>query len=453
MDRLGARVMVANRNQIELRAVDLEGLLPADHRARVVWAYVERLDLSPLYAQFKAVEGHAGRPGIDPAILLALWLYATLEGVGSARALARLCTEHDAYRWICGGVGVNYHSLSDFRVGHVEFLDRLLTESVAALMASGAVTLQRVAQDGVRVRASAGAPSFRRRRTLKRCLREARQQVARLKAELEDDPGATSRRRQAAHERAARERSQRVEQALAELEKIEAAKHRESSKAERKAAKKVAKQAARRDDEQHGPGAGGGQADADKKRAPRASTTDPEARVMKGPDGGFRPSYNVQFSTDAGARIIVGVDVSNQGADQGELSPMSQQLQHRYGRVPAESVVDGGFVTLAEIEAGAELGTTVYAPVPEPRNPDRDRYQPLRGDAPAVAAWRVRMGTQAAKDIYRQRGGCAEWANAQARNRGLRQFGVRGLAKVKAVALWYALAHNVLFGARLAPAT
>ena len=452
MDRLGARVMVANRNQIELRAVDLEGLLPGDHRARVVWAYVERLELSALYAQLKAVEGHAGRPAIDPAILLALWLYATLEGVGSARALARLCAEHDAYRWICGGVGVNYHSLADFRVGHVAFMDRLLTTGVAALMASGAVTLQRVAQDGVRVRASAGAPSFRRRRTLERCLREAKEQVARLRAELDDDPGATSRRQQAARERAARERAERVQSALAELDKIEAMKHQAARKAERKAAQQAAKEAARKDDDRQGPGAGAGQPDEDKKRAPRASTTDPQARVMKGPDGGFRPSYNVQFATDSGAGIIVGVEVTNQGADQGQLSPMGQQLKQRYGRVAQETVVDGGFVTLAEIAAGSELGTVVYAPVPEPRNPDRERYQPLRGDPPAVAAWRVRMGTVEAKDIYRQRAATAEWANAQARNRGLRQFGVRGLRKVKAVALLYALAHNLLFGVRLAPA-
>ena len=452
MDRRGARVMVANRNQIELRAVDLEGLLPAEHRARMVWAYVERLDLSPLYAQFKAVEGHAGRPGIDPAILLALWLYATLEGVGSARALARLCAEHDAYRWICGGVGVNYHTLADFRVQQVDDLDRLLTESGAALMATGAVTLQRVAQDGVRVRAAAGAPSFRRRRTLERCLREAREQVTRLRAELDEDPGATSRRQQAARERAARERAERVQSALAELEKIEAVKHQAAKQAERKAAKQAAKQAAHRDEDRQEPGAGPGGPDDDKKRAPRASTTDPQARVMKGADGGFRPSYNVQFATEAGAGIIVGVEVSNQGADQGQLSPMTRQLQRRYGRAPAESVVDGGFVTLAEIEAGSELGSTVYAPVPEPKKPGRDPYLPLRGDTPAVAAWRVRMGTQEAKDLYRRRAATAEWANAQARNRGLRQFLVRGLRKVKAVALWYALAHNLLFGARLAPA-
>src|SRR6266540_1920479 len=155
------RVLRPNRQQLELRPADLEGLLPAEHRARVVWQFVEGLDLGPLYAQVQAVEGHAGRPAIDPAILMALWLYATLEGVGSARAVARLCEEHDAYRWICGGVAVNYHTLADFRVDPGEVLDELLSTSVAALMAEGLVDLQRVAHDGVKVRASAGAGSFR----------------------------------------------------------------------------------------------------------------------------------------------------------------------------------------------------------------------------------------------------------------------------------------------------
>jgi transposase len=136
-----ARVLVPNRGQMELRASDLDSLLPEGHRARLVWGYVERLDLSELYAEIKAVEGGVGRSRIAPEILLSLWLYATLEGVGSARGLARLCQEHDAYRWLCGGVQVNYHTLADFRVGHGDILDRLLTLSVANLLETGAVKL------------------------------------------------------------------------------------------------------------------------------------------------------------------------------------------------------------------------------------------------------------------------------------------------------------------------
>jgi len=157
MDQPNARILKPCRNQLQLRSVDLESLLAADHPARIVWAFVEALDVGPLYAEIKAAGERPGRPAIDPRILMALWLTATLDGVGSARALDRLCGEHDAYRWICGGVEVNYHTLADFRVDKVEVLDRLLTRSVAARMMTGAVTLNRVAQDGVRVRASAVA--------------------------------------------------------------------------------------------------------------------------------------------------------------------------------------------------------------------------------------------------------------------------------------------------------
>jgi len=255
------RVERPNRAQLELRSVDLDGLLPADHRARLVWDFVEGLDLAPLYAAIRAVEGGAGRPAIDPAILTALWLYATLEGVGSARALDRLCDQHDAYRWLAGGVSVNYHTLADFRVAHAEVLDALLTRSVATLMAEGLVTLTRVAQDGVRVRASAGAASFRGRDRLQHYLDEADTQVRALRQELDEDPAATSRRQAAARTRAAQERRARVQKALEQLADVEA-QHRNAH-----------------DSAAH-------------RRTARASTTDPEARVMKMADGGFRPAFN-----------------------------------------------------------------------------------------------------------------------------------------------------------------
>lgn len=434
MDKPAARVMRANRRQLEWRPVDLEGLLPADHRARAVWTFVEGLDLGPLYEEIRAVEGVAGHPAIDPRILVALWLYATLEGVGSARALERLCEEHNAYRWICGGVGVNHHTLSDFRVAHVEFLDRLLTQSVAALLASGTVCLNRVAQDGVRVRANAGAASFRRRPKLERYLAEAQEQVASLKQELDADPGASNRRQQAARQRAARERRDRVRQALHELHKIEARR------------KKTAQAKQTREDPPSG-GAAAGEKPAPAKKprdkAPRASTTDPEARVMKGPDGGFRPSYNVQIATDVKTQCVVAVSVINEGTDQGQLEPMLDQLRERYGHCPPEMLVDGGFATVDGIDAAAESGSQLYAPVKPPKNPKNDPYRPRHSDSRAVAEWRARMATQEAKQIYKQRAATAECVNAQARNRGLRQFRVRGMLKAKAVVLWHALAHNL----------
>lgn len=406
------RLQRPDRDQVELRPTHLDALLPADHRARLVWDFVMALDLSALHARIRAVEGHPGRPPIDPAILVSLWLHATLEGVGSARALARLCEEHDAYRWLCGGVGVNHHTLADFRVEHEDVLHDLLTGSVAALMADGLVTMDRVAQDGVRVRASAGAASFRRRDTLVAALADAEAQVSALRAELDDDPAATSRRVAAARERAARERAERVGEALRQLPAVEAARKRNGGRAE----------------------------DA------RASTTDPEARVMKMADGGFRPAFNVQFATDTASDVIVGLDVGDAGSDHGRLTPMLDQLTARHGRAPAEMLVDGGYVRLAEIEALAHghCGTALYAPPTTPRDPTRDPHAPLPDDPPAVAAWRVRMGTQEAKDIYRERASTAELVNAQARNRGLRLLPVRGIPKVRAVVLWFALAHNLV---------
>ena len=422
------RVLLAERNQIELRAVDLEATISLDHPARNVWAFVERLDLSTLYGAIGSVEGRAGRAAIDPKILLALWLYAMVDAVGSAREIERLTEAHDAYRWICGGVKVNHHTLSDFRCARVELLDEWLTHSVAVLLKQDLVKLERVAQDGMRVRASAGAASFRRRSTLERCMEEARAQVQALKGEIEADPEASHRRRRAARERAALERQERVAQALEQLAQVE----------EQKKKKPVAKKE-HESDKQY------------KKRSePRASSTDSEARVMKMADGGYRPAYNVQFTTATDSQIIVGVDVSNIGSDLGQLSPMLDQVEQRYGERPAQWLVDGGYARHDDIEDADGRGTTVYAPVPKPKDPSRDPHVALLDDNQAIAQWRERMGSDAAKDIYKQRAATAECVNAIARGRGLMQFVVRGLNKVKAVALWYAIAHNMMRAVTLA---
>ena len=408
------RLRQVDRHQL-IPPMLLEVLLSPDHQARVVWTFVEGLDLSPLYACIRSVEGGPGRPAIDPRILTALWLYATLEGVGSARALNFLCTEHHAFRWLVGGVSVIYHSLADFRVEHLDFLDRLLTHSVAVLREQGLVDLNRVAQDGMRVRASAGAASFRRRRTLEECLQEATEQVQHLRQELETDPGEGQRRSAKARERAAHERQARVRAALERLPELEA--------------KKEPK---------------------DKDKA-RASTTDPEATVMKMGDGGFRPAYNFQYSTDTSSQVIVGVEVTTNGSDQGELAPMVFQVQERHGQYPNEALVEGGFAKHEDIDtvSAAGIDCQVYAPVPKPKKAETDRYAPHAQDSEAVAAWRQRMGTAEAQEIYKERAATAECVNAQARNRGLLRLLVRGLKKVKAIALWYAIAHNLVRGAKL----
>jgi transposase len=410
------RVLLPNRGQMEFHASDLESLLPEGHRARIVWGYVERQNLEGLYAGIKAVEGGVGRCAIAPEILFALWLYATLEGVGSARAIARLTVEHDAYRWICGGVQVNYHTVADFRSLHGAFLDALLTDNLAALMAAGVVKLKAVAQDGMRVRASAGAGSFRREDKLKGHLEAAQQRVEALKQQVDEDPGRERRRSQAAKQRAAKEREARIEAALARLPELAEIKQRQGKTPE----------------------------------AARASTTDAHATVMKMGDGGFRPAYNVQYGTDTESQIIVGVEVVTAGSDQGQLAPMVEQVTERCGQTPSEWLVDGGYPAHEQIDAVSQR-TVVLAPVPEPKDVDVDAHQPKAGDSPAVAEWRQRMATDQAKQRYKERAATAECVNAQARNRGLIRLSVRGLAKVKGVAVLFALAHNLMRTARLAP--
>jgi transposase len=413
-ERQPPRLRTVDRQQL-IPALPLENLLDSDHQARIVWDFVQALDMTFLLDQIRSRLGGPGRAAIDPLICTALWLYATLEGVGSARALAWLCANHNAFRWLVGGVSVNHHTLSDFRVDHVEFLDRTLTHSVAVLREQDLVDLHRVAQDGMRVRASAGAASFHRHRTLEEHLQEATAQVQRLKEELHDDPAAPSRRHTAARERSARERAQRLQQALARLPELEAKKK------------------------------------ADEKDKARASSTDPEATVMKMAEGGFRPASNVQFSTDCPSQVIVAVEVTSSGSDMGQLPPQTEQIHERFAVYPKEALVDGGFAKHEDIAAVPQQcgGCQVYAPVPKPKDSNQDRYAPPPGDSAEVIAWRQRMGSAAGQEIYKQRASTAECVNAQARNRGLIRLLVRGLRKVKAIALWFAIAHNVVRGLRL----
>ena len=389
-----ARVLRPVRYQLQWLPRTLDEVLAEDHPARAIWGFLEKLDLSAFYGSIKATLDRPGRSTTDPQVLLAVWLLATVEGIGSARRLARLCQEHDAYRWLCGGVPINYHMLSDFRGAHPGALDELLTQIVASLTTAGAVTLERVAQDGMRVRASAGASSFRRQETLETHLEAARAQVERLAKEREHpDPGVNQRER-AARERAARKRVERVEQALDYLPQAQAAKERQQQ------TQAIAKRA--------------------KVSAPRVSSTDPEARVMKMPDGGFRPAYNVELATDQAQGIIVGVTVIKEGTDAGQALPMEEQVVERTGRHPGAYLMDGGFATREDITALEERDVTVYAPVKLPKSkPEEERYQPRYGDSPQVVRWRQRMATEEAKAVYRQRGSTAEWANAQVSQHGV----------------------------------
>jgi transposase len=420
------RLRVPVRDQIEMRWESLDDLLESDHPARIVWGAVCTLDLKSWLSEIKAVERHVGRDATDPRLLVALCVFATLKGIGSARELARLCAECLPYQWLCGGVSVNYHLLSDFRSQGGEKWDELLTQIVATLLEADLVKMDRVAQDGMKVRASAGNASFRRRGRLEEFLEAAREQVETLKKLAEEDGAELTRRQRAARERAARLRQQRIEEAMRECAELQ--KQREAT----------AKQSRRKVNEA------------------RASTTDPQARIMKFPDGGCRPGYNVQFATDTASGVIVGVETTNAGNDGAQLPAMLDQLEERYERVPNEALVDGDFATIAAIDQAAERGCTVYAPVKgeeRQRAQGKDPHAPKKGDSDATAAWRSRMGTEAVKLIYRLRAQTAELVNAQCRNRGFRHMPVRGQPRCRIIALLFAITHNLFVVERLRSAT
>jgi transposase len=371
---------------------------------------IEQFDLSALYAQIEARDDVAGAPAVDPKILLALWVFATSEGEGSAREIWRLTELHAAYRWLCGGVQMGYHTISDFRSQNGEVVDELITQVLALLMKEDLVDLFRVAQDGTRVRASAGAASFRREQTLQALMEEARAHLETLTLEAADP--AISARRAAARKRGARQRLERLEAALKQIPEVAETKKRNGDK-----------------------------------KPPRVSTTDPDARVMKRGDGGFRPAYNIQFATTTdAARVIVGYDLTNRGSDMGESTPMLDQIEDRTGVRPREMLADGGYAQHEAIDQAAEKQVIFYAPLPKPRKDDtRDPHLARAGDSEPVARWRERMGTEEAKKIYKERAATAETVNADGKqHRGLDSLSVRGLTKVTGSAALFVLTYNLL---------
>src|SRR5258707_1917199 len=420
---LGApRLREPQRDQIALRAMDIESLIGEDHPARLIWSYVEGLDLSELENRIKARGDRPGHPAASPRLLLALWLYATSEGVGSAGALERLCESHDAYRWLCGGVSVNYHMLADFRVGCADLLDRLLGEHLAALAKTGLVNLETLAQDGVRVRASAGAASFRREATLERHLALAEVVVEDLKREVDARSDGSNQRIEAAKERAARERRARVKAGQTAFAEI--------------------KQQRKEREEKRGSGK--------KPKEPRASTTDADARVMKMADGGFRPAYNVQVTSAAGEQIVVDTKICNIGSDRGLMRPMLERQRTRPGGLPKHHLVDGGFGSAEDIEWAHGEGIEVFCPPTQSKH-GTDPYLPRRGDGAGVLAWRARMASEAGKAQYKPRSIC-ECIHARWRNWDLRKLVLRGTEKGRRIRLCYGLTNHIPQGHRLTTA-
>lgn len=410
-----ARVSRPERMQVEMQFFALDQLLEADHRARLIWAYVESLDLEPFYAKIRVSAVQAGRSAIAPEILLALWLLATTDGVGSARELERRTEQHIAYRWVCGGVSVNYHTLSDFRGQNAEALEKILVDSITALISKELLPLTTVAQDGMRVRAGAGKSSFRRKPKLQELQKLAQEHLEKLKreSESEGERQAGQAQRNAAKVRAAEDRSRRLAEALKQ--------HSELSERREKRTK------------------GSGE-------ETRVSTTDPDARNLKMANGGFNPAFNVQFATDGATRIIVAVEVSNEGTDGGALAPMQEKVAQVYGKRPEHVLVDSAYATKDGVTSVEDAGSKVVSTVPRAEQLTKHGKNPHErqsGDTDAYATFRQRMNEQRYQDLYKMRPSIAEYPNAICRNRGLQQFNVRGKLKAKAVVLLQVLAYNL----------
>jgi transposase len=472
------RLKAVDRRQLILRAVDVEQLIEEDHPARAIWAFTGRMDWSRFYASIQAVDGVAGRAAWDPRLLASLWIYAYSRGLSSAREVARRCGYDPAFQWLTGLTEVNYHTLADFRVGFKEELDELFAQGLGLLSAEGLITLERVMHDGTKIRACAGADSFRREERIRSHLEAARAQVAAM-----GDPRAEpSARQRAARQRVQRERTQRLEQAMAELEKIREAK-----------------------------------AGSEAKEQARVSQTDPQTRIMKQGDGGYAPSYNAQISTDAAHGIIVGAGVSQAASDYGELVGSVDRVEQNTGRKPKQVVTDGGFTSRENVVSMDEKGIDMIGSLDEhnaqsagqlqrrgvqeafypqafsydavedvyrcpagevlrhdgqekrigvvhhryravatvcaachfkaqccPQNEAKGRAITRAVEAPAVQAFIAKMQTDAAKAIYRLRGPVAEFPNAWIKAKiGLRQFRVRGLLKVGMETLWACLTYNI----------
>ena len=417
----GIRLLLPNREQLRWDTINLDSQVPPEHRARLVWAFVETLDLSAFHARIKARDDLPGRPAAAPAVLLALWLYATLDGVGSARAIERLCEHHAAYRWLAGGVPANHDMLSEFRRDSGALLDTLLTQSLTALIAEGLISLEEMAIDGTKVRARAGHNSLAGRERLDRIEAAVAERVTTLKSELEQDAGAEERKRRARSLQAAEERARRIaraQQRLAEQEQEKLA--RAMQKAKEEAAKS----------------------------APSVSISDPDVRQMRMADGATHPAWNVQVATATG--FVVTIEPTDRRNDRGLAAGLVEQVEQRCGEAPKRLLADATAMTLDDIVSLAERcpDLQVFSPPARQRDTitpagERNRRSQLKHEPDAVKDWRSRMASDDGKEVYRRRK-LTEHAHAKMKNRGFGRMLVHGIAAVRSVCMLHAIAHNLL---------
>lgn len=328
------RMRPIERKQYFMETVSLEDIVTEDDPVRAIWAFVEKLDLTAYYNKIKSKVNEAGSPAYNPKVLLAMWIYAYSQGISSAREVEKLSQEMKTWRWLCGDQPINYHTLSDFRVGHKEELDELFTNSLGVLSAEGLITLERITQDGTKIRANAGIDTFRGEEKLRAHLKAAREQVESL-SNPESEPA--TKRISKARARAVAERCQKLEQAVQEYEKL----------------KQNKKQ----------------------KENIRVSTTDPDSRVMKQSNGGYNPSYNAQIAVDTANKIIVGKHTTSNCEDTKELKPMIEGINEKLGKYPEQVITDGGYNTYPNIVMAAEKDIDLIAGERGNNNVSGQQYQ------------------------------------------------------------------------------
>lgn len=475
------RVQYVDRNQMVMECVDIERLVEKDHPVRAIWELIGDLNLDRFNASIKSVQGVAGREAIAPRVLISLIAYAYSIGSGSAREMSRLCKYHPAFRWLTGLKRINHHTISDFRIDHKEALEEIFTQVLGVLMDGGLVSLERVMQDGTKIKAYASADTYRREERLEKCLAAAREQVKVVEATAADEEG-VSKQSAKARERGSREKVQRLEEAKKQLKQLQDSKSKEKDK-----------------------------------QATRVSTTDPDARIMKQADGGYASSYNVQISTDSGEKIIVAMDVTQSGNDFPELTNGIEKVKETTGVLPQQMVVDAGYTSRENIIAANNIGVDLIGPMADnraqseallktrgvkegfypkafiydeqadtftcplgktlvhcgrekrptqtlhmyranaedckacpsksdccPQSKDERRWLMRVEEAPEVIAFMNKMKTEEAKSIYKERGPVAEFPNAWIKEKfGVRQFRLRGLTKVRTEALWVGITYNI----------
>ena len=475
-----AKIEYVNRTQEFFYVTVIDKIVGCDHEVRAIWEFVTDLDLSGFEDEIRSEEGSAGRRALEPAMLISLWVYAYSKGVSAAREIGRLCVESPAYQWLCGCRPVSYHTLSSFRVKHNKALTELFAQILGVMSAEGLVTLERVMHDGTKVKAYASGDRFRREKTLDTHLEQAQEQV-RAMVEQGEKGEAVGARVDRRRQRRAQERVGRLESAKRQLKKLQ-----------------QAKPASEREDV-------------------RVNESDPDCRIMKQGDGAYAPSYNVQISTDADNAVIVGVGVTQQCSDHGELEPSVERIEQQSGKAPEQMVVDGGFMSRETILSMDERGVDLVGPMGDgdeqgvgqlkrrgiaaeffpsaftydmardvflcpagaqmkldgkekrigvtkfvyrcdirvcgdccfrdkccPGNEAKGRSVSRSVEHPVVAAHREKMQTEQAKAVYKQRGGVAEFTNAWLKTKnGLRQFRLRGLAKVSLEVLWASMTYNI----------